>query len=96
MQVAEEVSDNDSELENRFRTECAIDTTVMDPNLRWRLDYLTAQRHDDIPCNDSGYSTKMFSNSQGPSPSLSSKWNLFYHHYRFHFNTLIINEDVHY
>jgi hypothetical protein len=72
MQVTEEVSD-DSELENRFRTECAIDTTVMDPNLRWRLDYLTARRHDDIPCNDSGYSTKMFSNSQGPSPSLSSK-----------------------
>ncbi|XP_022177262.1 ankyrin repeat domain-containing protein 6 [Myzus persicae] len=71
-QVAEEVSDNDSELENRFRTECAIDTTVMDPNLRWRLDYLTARRHDDIPCNDSGYSTKMFSNSQGPSPSLSN------------------------
>ena len=25
----------------------------------------------DIPCNDSGYSTKMCSNSQGPSPSLS-------------------------
>ncbi|XP_050060962.1 ankyrin repeat domain-containing protein 6-like isoform X2 [Aphis gossypii] len=74
-QVSEEVSDNDSELENRFRTECAIDTTVMDPNLRWRLDYLTARRHDDIPCNDSGYSTKMFSNSQGPSPSLSSKFN---------------------
>lgn len=25
----------------------------------------------DIPCNDSGYSTKLCSNSQGPSPSLS-------------------------
>lgn len=75
--MTEEVSDNDSELENRFRTECAIGTTVMDPNLRWRLDYLTARRHDDIPCNDSGYSTKMFSNSQGPSPSLSSKYNYY-------------------
>lgn len=71
--MTEEVSDNDSELENQFRTKCAIDTTTMDPNLRWRLDYLTARRQDDIPCNDSGYSTKMFSNSQGPSPSLSSK-----------------------
>lgn len=78
MQVTEEVSDDDSELENRFRTECAIDTTVMDPNLRWRLDYLTARRNDDIPCNDSGYSTKMFSNSQGPSPSLSSKCTIHY------------------
>lgn len=28
----------------------------------------------DIPCNDSGYSTKMCSNSQGPSPSLSGKY----------------------
>ncbi len=26
-----------------------------------------------IPCNDSGYSTKMYSNSQGPSPSLSGE-----------------------
>ncbi|XP_050437017.1 ankyrin repeat domain-containing protein 6-like [Adelges cooleyi] len=70
--VTEEVdSDNDSVLEDRFRAQCTIDTTVMDPNLRWRLDYLTARRLDDIPCNDSGYSTKMFSNSQGPSPSLS-------------------------
>lgn len=25
----------------------------------------------DVPCNDSGYSTKLCSNSQGPSPSLS-------------------------
>lgn len=58
----------------------------MDPNLRWRLDYLTARRHDDIPCNDSGYSTKMFSNSQGPSPSLSSK----YTYYKITTFTIII------
>ncbi|XP_050532673.1 ankyrin repeat domain-containing protein 6-like isoform X2 [Daktulosphaira vitifoliae] len=72
-QVTEEgdCSDNDSVLEDRFRAQCTIDAAVMDPNLRWRLDYLTTRRHDDIPCNDSGYSTKMFSNSQGPSPSLS-------------------------
>jgi len=85
--VTEEVSDNDSELENQFRTECAIGTKAMDPNLRWRLDYLTTRRHDDIPCNDSGYSTKMFSNSQGPSPSLSSKYTFYKNN---SFNIIII------
>lgn len=66
----------------QYYSSCSLDATIRNTNL-WknsRLDNDSCESSDeecekatDIPCNDSGYSTKMCSNSQGPSPSLSGK-----------------------